>query len=119
MQSEVIEAAIHDRVILMMGAKDTGKTTCTRDLANELFRRGYSVGVIDADVGQSDIGPPTTIGFGTVETVLEDLSHAVVRHLYFVGSISPKGHLLPVITGTRKMLDKGRDAQTPKEVYGL
>lgn len=106
MQSEVIEAAIHDRVILMMGAKDTGKTTCTRDLANELFRRGYSVGVIDADVGQSDIGPPTTIGFGTVETVLEDLSHAVVRHLYFVGSISPKGHLLPVITGTRKMLDK-------------
>lgn len=106
MRSEVIDAVINERVILVMGAKDTGKTTFIRDLANELCRRGYSVGIIDADIGQSDIGPPTTIGFGIVETVLENLRDAVLQNLYFVGSISPKGHLLPIITGTRKMLDK-------------
>ncbi len=106
MQKDVIDAVLHEHIILVMGTKDTGKTTFIRDLANELFRRGYSVGIIDADVGQSDIGPPATIGFGVVAFVLEHLRDVAVQHLYFVGSISPKGHLLPIITGTRKMLDK-------------
>ncbi len=114
MRSEILEAVVNHRVILMMGGKDTGKTTCTKDLANELFRRGYSVGIIDADVGQSDIGPPTTIGFGIVERVLEKLGDVVVRHFYFSGSVSPKGHVLQIITGIRKMLDKALDSGVRK-----
>lgn len=106
MQSDLLEAALQARVIFIMGQKDTGKTTLTRRLANALFRRGYSVGIIDADVGQSDIGPPTTIGFGIITSALKNLKDVTLQHFYFVGSISPTGHLLPMVVGTRKMLDK-------------
>jgi polynucleotide 5'-hydroxyl-kinase GRC3/NOL9 len=106
MRDELLNAAINERVLFVMGAKDTGKTTIVKELANELFQRGYSVGIIDVDVGQSDIGPPTTIGLGTVESVLTNLSDAILRHFYFVGSTSPKGHILSVLIGAHKMLDK-------------
>jgi polynucleotide 5'-hydroxyl-kinase GRC3/NOL9 len=106
MRAELLRLALQERILMVIGSRDTGKTTMIKDLANALFERGYSVGVIDADVGQSDIGPPTTIGLGTVETVLAKLSDVVLRHFYFVGSISPKGHILSMVIGVRKMLDK-------------
>jgi polynucleotide 5'-hydroxyl-kinase GRC3/NOL9 len=102
---QVLEAVLNERVIVVMGDKDTGKTTFVTSLANELFRQGCSVGVIDADVGQSDIGPPTTIGLGIVQRPLTALRDVALQSLYFVGDISPKGHLLPLAIGTRKMLD--------------
>jgi len=106
MRAEILETAIKARIFFVMGAKDTGKTTFVRDLANELFRQGYSVGLIDADVGQSDIGPTTTIGLGTVESVLIHLGDATLRQFYFVGATSPKGHILSVMIGARQMLDQ-------------
>ena len=106
MQNNVLEAARDARVIFVIGSKDSGKTTFVTELANELFHKGYSVGVIDADVGQSDIGPPTTVGLGLVASPLTTLRDAVLQHLYFVGATTPKGHLLPLVIGTRKMLDK-------------
>lgn len=102
---QVLDIALKERIIFVMGDKDTGKTTLVVELANELFRQGFSVGVIDADIGQSDIGPPTTIGFGVVQAPLASLSDVALQSLYFVGSISPKGYLLPLVIGTRKMLD--------------
>ena len=102
----MLELAINARVLFVMGEKDTGKSTFVKELANELCRRGYTVGVIDADVGQSDIGPPTTIGLGTVEAVLAHLREATLRHFYFVGATTPKGHLVSVLIGVRQMLDQ-------------
>ncbi|MBD3305113.1 hypothetical protein GF339_02045 [candidate division KSB3 bacterium] len=104
--AEILDAAPDARIILILGDKDTGKTTCTTNLANECLRRGHSVGIIDTDIGQSDIGPPTTIGVGIVESRLDTLRNAALQHLYFVGATSPKGHLLPMIVGTQKMLAK-------------
>lgn len=103
--AQVLEVALKERIIFVMGDKDTGKTTFVLALANELFHQGFSVGIIDADIGQSDIGPPTTVGFGVVQTPLTSLCDVVLQSLYFVGSISPKGCLLPLVIGTRKMLD--------------
>ena len=104
--AQILEAVLNERVIFVMGDKDTGKTTFVTRMANELFSLGYSVGIIDADIGQSDIGPPTTIGFGIVQTPLTSLRDVIVQTLYFVGAISPKSHLLPLVIGTRKMLEK-------------
>ncbi len=101
----LLDMALDDRIIFVLGATDTGKTTCIKELANALYRKGYSVGILDADVGQSDIGPPTTIGFGVVEKTFEDFHDLPVRNFYFIGSISPKGHLLQMVMGVRKMLD--------------
>lgn len=97
-----------------MGDKDTGKTTFVTHLANTLFSQGCSVGIIDADIGQSDIGPPTTIGFGVVQRPLNTPGDVDLQSLYFVGAISPKGHLLPLVIGTRKMLDKALNQDIQK-----
>jgi polynucleotide 5'-hydroxyl-kinase GRC3/NOL9 len=95
-------------VILVIGETDTGKTHFTTYLASFLLDRGLSVGVVDADLGQSDIGPPTTVGLGRLRPPVERLADAEVVGLYFVGSTSPQGHLLPTVLGTRAMVDKAR-----------
>lgn len=104
---QILEAALGDRVrlILVLGGVDAGKTTFTEVLASELAK-GKSVAVVDADPGQSDIGPPTTIAWGRFPSVRagknfrswEDIK---AEAIYFVGSTSPAGHLLPTITGTK------------------
>ena len=94
------------RVILVIGETDAGKTSFTTFLAGALLERGASVGVVDADLGQSDIGPPTTVGLGRLRLPVERLEDAEVVGLYFVGSTSPQGHLLPTVAGTRAMVQK-------------
>ena len=59
----VLEAVRRARVTMVVGASDTGKTTLTAYLAGALAARGETVAVVDADVGQSEIGPPTTVGW--------------------------------------------------------
>src|SRR5574341_24021 len=50
-------------VTMFLGASDTGKTTCLRAAAAHLARAGLlPLAIVDADLGQSTIGPPTTVG---------------------------------------------------------
>jgi polynucleotide 5'-hydroxyl-kinase GRC3/NOL9 len=101
-----VARAADARLILVIGETDTGKTSFTTFLAGTLLERGLSVGVVDADLGQSDIGPPTTVGLGRLRAPVERLGDAEVLGLYFVGSTSPQGHLLPTVLGTRMMAQK-------------
>lgn len=94
------------RVILIIGETDTGKTSFTTFLANGLVESKLKVGVVDADLGQSDIGPPTTVGLGLVTQPIDRLGEAEVAGLYFVGSTSPQGHVLATVIGTKKMVEK-------------
>ncbi len=103
---QAVERAASARVILIIGETDTGKTSFTTFLANGLVGRKLKVGVVDADLGQSDIGPPTTVGLGLVSQPIDHLGEAEVAGLYFVGSTSPQGHLLPTVIGTKKMVEK-------------
>lgn len=104
--AEAIQRGTAARVVLVIGESDTGKTSFTTALANGLLAQGYRVAVVDADLGQSEIGPPTTVGLGRVVTPVERLGQMELVGLYFVGAISPQGHLLPTITGTRLMVEK-------------
>lgn len=93
------------RTILLLGATDTGKTTFLTWLANTLLGQGRRIALVDADVGQSSLGPPTTIGLGVVDRPFQNLQGVTPAALYFVGSTSPRGHLLPVIVGTKRLVD--------------
>lgn len=84
-----LEAAAEARVTLIVGAGDTGKTTLTARLAGAFAARGERVAVVDADVGQSEIGPPTTVGLGRVGGTLDRLAEAEALALEFVGDTSP------------------------------
>ena len=96
------------RVIVIIGASDAGKTTLVTTLAGELASRGAAVAVVDADVGQSEIGPPTTVGLGRVMGRLERLSDAALIALQFVGVSSPARDIRGVVDATRRMADRAR-----------
>ena len=84
-----LEAAAAARVTFVLGAGDTGKTTLVTGLASALASRGHVVGVVDADLGQSDVGPPTTVGLGRVRRPIASLDEAEVIGLEFLGMTSP------------------------------
>ena len=94
------------RTLIVVGAVDTGKTTLTTWLANRACLLGYKTAVVDADVGQSDIGPPATVGLGLLRQAVEYLHDVPVVDLYFVGSTTPRGHVAAALTGTKRMVEQ-------------
>ena len=108
---ELIARAVSRRgVHVLLGGMDSGKSTLARRIAAAGIADGMTVGLLDADVGQSTIGPPTTVGLRLCRSEA-DLSAEALRQaddLAFVGAISPQGHLLPLVTGTRLLLDRAK-----------
>lgn len=103
-------------IVFVLGDVDTGKTTFINWLANQGVKQNKVIGIIDADVGQSDIGPPTTIGLGIVREEVEELAFVEPIALYFVGDISPAGHLLEMVVGTKNLLNKAFDIKIDKVI---
>ena len=95
--------------ILVLGATDRGKSTFCKFLIHYLLQKDLSLAFIDADVGQKDLGPPATITLGYPRPTLA-LSELTPAALYFVGAVSPAAHLLPMVVGTRQLLEQA-DAQ--------
>jgi len=91
---------------IILGDIDVGKSSLILYLANMLIRDGYRIGVIDADIGQSDIGPPGTIGLSIIDECIPSFDKAELYDAYFIGDKTPTGHLLPVVIGTLKMVEK-------------
>jgi polynucleotide 5'-hydroxyl-kinase GRC3/NOL9 len=79
---------------LFLGAADTGKTTLLDALAVRLAESG-PVALVDADVGQSHIGPPTTVGWTVIDSQTPTHPNYLdPREIAFVGDVTPVGHLL-------------------------
>jgi polynucleotide 5'-hydroxyl-kinase GRC3/NOL9 len=95
-------------VCLVIGTTDVGKSTFCAVAAGRALAAG-PVAVVDADTGQSDIGPPACVSVGLVTQPLERLAEVPAAGTYFVGSTSPFGHLLPCVAGARRMADRARD----------
>lgn len=96
--------------IMLLGARDVGKTTFAALLANRQLGHGIRVAVVDADVGQSEIGPPTTIGMGLLEVPVPTLHAVVPQAIYFVGSNTPRGRMLETVNGVRAMVARAAEA---------
>ncbi len=95
-------------VAIILGATDTGKTTLANFLILNLCRRGLKVALVDADIGQSSLGPPTAIGLAIFRS---DPDWEVVfspPEIFFVGSTTPEGHFPLVLEGIERMVDKAR-----------
>ena len=133
--------------VLVLGASDSGKSTFCQYLIDSACAASLKAALVDTDVGQSQIGPPTTVGIKLFEsTKVGDKQHLPfggyknenevpqqkldpnsqspagvqknpneeVNHkadaLYFVGALSPHRNLLPILTGTRLMVDAALEA---------
>ena len=89
--------------VMVIGGVDSGKTSFCTFLANEALRKKWKTGIIDADLGQSDVGPPSTIGFNFITEPVKDLFEIKAENAYFVGLTSPSGVLNNVIEGLTKL----------------
>lgn len=92
-------------VVFLMGAIDTGKTTFGLELARRAIGAGIPTAIVDGDTVQSSIGPPTTVGMKHISGEDSLVPEALFDPdaMGFVGSIIPKGHLLPLVTNTAKL----------------
>ncbi len=131
LSNEIVKPNQH---IMVLGALDAGKTTFCQYLIEVAIDRGIKSALIDTDIGQSFIGPPTTIGMKLFPScdvsigksldavnvkqnqIVEDENTVAYSlnadSLYFVGAISPVRNLLPVLTGTRLMVDAAREVSS-------
>ncbi len=95
--------------VLLLGAVDTGKTTLLGALAKRLARRG-PVALVDADIGQSHLGPPTTVGWSLREKDAGEAVELYPRGIAFVGDITPLGHLLQLTAALALCTEQARQA---------
>ncbi|MCM8809436.1 MAG: polynucleotide 5'-hydroxyl-kinase [Candidatus Omnitrophica bacterium] len=95
--------------IIFIGASDTGKTTLIKGIANNLIEIGEDVIIFDCDIGQSHIGPPTTVGYAKLKQKINDF-YLEPDKFYFVGAVSPSFAVVEFLTGIAKInqiLEKG------------
>lgn len=103
--AEVIESlAAQPGRVLVVGGVDSGKTSFAMRLAKAGLGSGRAVAVVDADLGQSTIGPPGTVGLKIAREPGDLEEPFVPDAMSFVGSMSPRGSILPLVTGTAKLV---------------
>jgi len=104
---DLIEAIHREKgIALILGAPDTGKSTLAHFLVVQLCRMGNVVALVDGDIGQSILGPPTTIGLALFDFAPKQLDNIQLIASYFVGSITPRGHMLEMLVGTKRIADR-------------
>lgn len=95
-------------VVVVVGDVDAGKSTLCTLIANECFRNGIRVSVIDGDVGQADIGPPTTISMSLLQRHILGLQHLKPDTSLFIGDTSPSSVPEKVSAGLVHLRDLAR-----------
>jgi polynucleotide 5'-hydroxyl-kinase GRC3/NOL9 len=93
-------------IAIILGTTDTGKTTLAKFLIFNLCKRGLKIALVDADIGQSFLGPPATIGLSLFKS---DPDWEIVLsppEIFFVGSTTPEGHFPIHLKGVKKMVEK-------------
>jgi polynucleotide 5'-kinase involved in rRNA processing len=94
-----------NKLIMVMGAADTGKTTLI-ECIGDLLAKHTVLGIVDLDMGQSRIGLPTTVAWGKIKGRFKSWSDIKTENFYFTGTLSPIGSLLPAVTGAKLITDK-------------
>lgn len=95
--------------IMVIGESDSGKTTFARYLFLQLCRCCGRVAFLDCDMGQSTLGLPTTMNLALSGSDPSALPLEGEAFSYFVGSTSPRGHMLPTVIGARKLQRKAQE----------
>ncbi len=92
--------------VMVIGGVDSGKTSFCTYLVNGALKKKWRVAIIDADLGQSDVGPPSTVGFNYITTPVKDLFEIKAENAHFVGLTSPSGAVNSVIEGLTELKNR-------------
>ncbi|MCM8819075.1 MAG: polynucleotide 5'-hydroxyl-kinase [Candidatus Omnitrophica bacterium] len=91
--------------VIFIGGPDTGKTTLIKNIANFLFENKQDIYILDCDIGQSNVGPPTTIGYAKLTEKIKDDFYLNPDKFYFVGSVTPVNCIIEFLTGISRIND--------------
>jgi polynucleotide 5'-hydroxyl-kinase GRC3/NOL9 len=91
-------------VLMVMGAPDVGKSTFARYLFQRLVFEGKRAAYLDGDPGQSVLGPPATITLALGEPGEARFPPGGQVRRWFIGSVSPSGHMLPLLVGAARLV---------------
>jgi polynucleotide 5'-hydroxyl-kinase GRC3/NOL9 len=93
--------------VMVLGAPDTGKSTLAAYLYQALRQRGRRAAYLDADVGQSCLGLPTTLNLSVADEAADSsFPPQGSQFAYFVGAVTPRGHMLPMVVGVHQLQQK-------------
>lgn len=90
--------------IMVIGGSDVGKNTFCTYLANVLLSKRLKVRIIDVDLGQADIGPPTTIGSAVPSEPLSSMVDLKPNALIFIGHTNPSSVGRQLTDGIRRLV---------------
>jgi polynucleotide 5'-hydroxyl-kinase GRC3/NOL9 len=90
---------------MVLGGLDTGKNTLITYLGNILVKENFQVVVMDADMGQGEIGPPTTMSVSFLDSQVTEFLELNPDSIFFVGSTSPAYVVGRVLRGVDKLND--------------
>lgn len=86
--------------VLLIGGTDSGKTSLAHYLLQQWAPRVQTIALMDCDVGQGALGLPATMTL----RVITGTQHT--DYMYFVGAISPRGHMLRILVGVHTLYEK-------------
>ncbi len=93
----------------MMGSVDTGKTTLALQAARLALAAGRVVAIVDADVGNTTVGPPACVGLKVLRSADDIAEVAKPDRLHFVGTITPARLVLQQVVATAAVVDHARE----------
>lgn len=96
--------------VAVIGPTDVGKSTLCVYLVNRLL--GQKLSIIDADVGQTDMGPPTTIARAEPKNSITSLTELDPAARIFIGNTSPGQVKGKLIEGIQRLSAGAQDSLT-------
>ena len=105
---ELAQEVAASGVSMLIGGLDTGKTTLALRAVRLALESGRTPVLVDADVGNSTIGPPACVGMKVFNSPadLEKLDQP--DGLHFVGTVTPSRLVLQHVVATAVMAEKAR-----------
>ncbi len=86
--------------VLLIGGTDSGKTSLASYLVQQWSGRLRTIALMDCDVGQGVLGLPATM------TLRVFTGSTYTDYCFFVGAISPRGHMLRILVGVHTLYKK-------------
>lgn len=106
--------SVNPEKIIVLGGVDEGKSSYTVLLSNKAVEKGLKPAVIDADVGQADIGPPAFISMSYPDRQVIWLRELKPVAMRFIGDIKPQNYKAKIIAKIGELIDKAlKDGRRP------
>ena len=94
---------MREGIAIIIGSTDVGKSTFCTYALNGFLNKKMTARVIDADIGQADISPPTTIASAIPTSSIFSLTELIPEKVVFIGHTTPSAVESKIISGIRRL----------------